>query len=100
MIADANEKAYILFYHYQNIKYISDKIVNIGAGSCDPHLKSALYYPYLKEIDDIRKQLKSELVEIRARSVSRNRILAFIQKYIMKFKIRECSISDIVILKK
>lgn len=100
IIADAHEKAPILFYHYQNIKYISEKIVNIGAGRCDRRLKLVLYYPYLKEVDDIRKQLKSELVAIRARSVSRNKMLAFIQKYVMKFKLRECSISDIFILRK
>jgi len=99
VITDNNEKSKILFYHYQNIKYISNRIVNIGAGRCDQRLKVVLYYPYLKEIDDIRKQLKSELVEIGARSVSRNKVLAFIQKYIMKFKLREFSISDIVFLK-
>lgn len=99
IIADANERSPILFYHYQNIKYISNKIVNIGAGRCDRRLKLALYYPYLKEVDGIRRQLKGESVAIRARSVSRNRMLAFIQKNVMKFKLRECSISDIVILR-
>jgi hypothetical protein len=99
IITDTNKKASILFYHYQNIKYISDKIVNIGAGRCDRCLKERLYYPYLKEVDDIRKQLRSEVVAIKSRSVSRNRVLAFIQKYAMKFKLRECSISDILILK-
>lgn len=99
-ITDNKEKSKILFYHYQNIKYISDRIVNIGAGRCDKRLKASLYYQYLKEINDVRKQLKSEHIEIKPRSVSRNKLLAFIQKYILKLKLREFSISDIVFLKK
>ena len=99
-ITDGKQKAFVVFYHYQNIKYISKNIVNVGAGRCDLRLKKVLYYKYLREIEAIRKDLGKERIGMRSRSVSKNRLIAFAQKYMMRFKLREFSISDIIFVRR
>lgn len=90
----------LVFYHFQNIKYLSSDKVNINSGTRDKKIKTAIYYPYLREIEECRKILKEQFgVEFAVnKSYSSNKVKAFIQKYIMKFKIK--SLSDIVDLKK
>jgi len=99
MISYNNKQSEILFYHYQNIKYLTKKIINIGAGKAEKKLKMAIYYNYLKELDIIRNRLLKKNITIRARSVSRNNILSFIQKYITRYKLRDFCISDIIYLR-
>ena len=89
----------IIFFHFQNIKYINNYLVNICSESHSKRLKHAIYYPYLKCIEMIRKDLKQYGLEFKNRNVkSSNRFIAFLQKNILIFKIK--SISDIVDLRK
>lgn len=89
----------LVFYHFQNIKYLSARKVNINSGTKDKKLKYTIYKPYLKEIEACRRLLKTQYgIEFAVnKSYSSNKVKAFIQKYIMKFKIK--SVSDIVDLK-
>lgn len=90
----------LVFYHFQSVKYLSHVKVNINSGTHDKTLKRAIYIPYLKVIEDNRMRLKEQYgIEFAVnKSYSSNKMKAFIQKYIMKFKIK--SISDIVYLDK
>lgn len=90
----------LIFYHFQNVKYLSKDKVNINSGTNDKILKTAIYHPYLKEIEECRTLLGDKYGVIFSvnKSYSSNKIKAFIQKYFMKFKIK--SLSDIVDLKK
>ena len=100
MIANQNQQGQLIFYHFQNIKYITERIVNIGAGRADRGLKRIIYLPYLMEIENIRNKLKSYYIQIKPRSLSRNHIISIIQKYLMRYKIRYLSFSDIIYLPK
>ncbi len=90
----------LVFYHFQNLKYISKTVVNINSQTKDKHLKQAIYYPYLKEIETIRKKLNNKYgIEFQVKkSYSSNPVVAFIQKNIMQYKIG--ALSDIVRLDK
>lgn len=86
----------LIFYHFQNIKYLSAKKVNINSGTRDRKMKSLIYFPYLQTIESCRKMLMQEYgvrFEVN-KSYSSNKIKAFIQRYIMKYKIK--SFSDII----
>lgn len=86
----------LVFYHFQNIKYLSHTKVNINSGTNDTKLKMAIYMPYLRAIEQNRELLKQKYgIEFAVnKSYSSNKLKAFIQKYIMKFKIK--SVSDII----
>ena len=86
----------LVFYHFQNIKYVSSKVVNINSGTNNKQLKQAIYYPYLKTIEQYRNLLKQEYgMSFNVnKSYSSNKAKAFIQKYIMKYKIK--SLTDII----
>lgn len=86
----------IVFYHFQNIRYMSEKVVNLNSRTHDKDLKKRIYYPYLKLIIQIRRQL-AEKYEIRfetKKGTSSNRIKFFLQRNVLAFKIK--SLSDIV----
>ena len=59
-----------------------------------------MYFPYLKEIELIRKELKDKYGIIFAvkKSCASNRVKAFIQKNIMQYKIK--SRTDVINLNK
>lgn len=80
----------LIFYHYQNIKYLPFGLVNIGSMAKDKKLKNAIYDVYLKNIQEIRELLKVNYsLEFKTIKVSsKNKFIAFVQKYIMLFKIR------------
>lgn len=90
----------LIFYHYQNLKYISRYKVNINSQTKDKKLKNAIYYPYLREITTIRHMLNNHYnIDLDFRkSYSSNKLKAFIQKYIMPYKVKY--LSDIINLKK
>jgi hypothetical protein len=90
-----------VFYHYQNIKYIGRNVVNIGVGKAERALKKNIYLEYLQEIQNIRQWLGQEydLSFTGNRFVYRRKILAWIQKKLMKFYLKDMSFSDIMILK-
>jgi len=96
-----NESSFsLVFYHFQNIRYLPLDLVNLRSGTKDRKLKNAIYRPYLKHIEMIRAMLQKEyqLVFSIKKSYYQNPILRFIQNYIMPFKVT--SLSDIVSLKK
>ena len=86
----------LVFYHFQNIRYLPFRYINIKAGKVEAKLKNAIYLPYLKEVESIRKMLfkRYRLNFDTRKSCSNNPIVSFIQQYIMQFKIRD--LSDIV----
>ncbi len=88
----------LICYHFQNIKFISDNLVNINVGKSDISLKKEIYHRYLVMINNIRKELyENYAMEFTLKKIcSTNPVVAFVQKYIMKFKIR--AISDIISL--
>lgn len=85
----------LIFYHFQNIKYLPFGLVNIGSMAKDKKLKNAIYNVYLNNIQEIREKLKDNYgLEFKINKVcSKNKLIAFIQKYVMPFKI--LSFSDI-----
>jgi len=95
-----NKKFPLIFFHFQNLKFLSSNIVNISSGTRDIKLKKNIYYPYLEQIYKYRKMFEKEYgVEYEAkRYCSSNKVKAFIQKYILQFKIG--SLSDIVDISK
>ena len=89
------EQFRIVFYHFQNIRYIDKHTVNIGSGTHSKKLKYAIYIPYLRHIESVRKQLGQYGIVFNAEKVcSSNRIMAFWQKYLIKYRIK--SFSDVI----
>lgn len=90
----------IVFYHFQNIRYLREDLVNINSCTRKKELKEIIYFPYLKEIEVIRKELQEKYgisFEVK-KSCASNKIKAFIQKNIMQYKIK--SRTDIIYLNK
>lgn len=84
----------LVFYHFQNIRYLSDKKVNVNSCTHSKPLKRAIYLPYLRNIEQVRKKLKTMGVDFSTKkSYSSNPIIAFVQKNVLQYKIR--SFSDI-----
>jgi len=90
----------LVFYHFQNIRYLPFNLVNLRSGTKDRKLKNAIYLPYLKHIEMIRTMLHNEyqLIFSIKKSCYQNPLLRVIQNYVMPFKIT--SLSDIVSLRK
>ena len=95
-----NSNFQLVFYHFQNIRYLPFGFVNIHSGTSDTRKKQTIYIPYLIHIEKLRKMLnKTYGVSFLAqKSTYKNPVLKFIQKYIMPFKIM--NFSDIISLKK
>lgn len=93
-------EAELVFYHFQNVKYINKDFVNINSQCNDQEMKMKIYKPYLTEIESIRKMLKERygLVFSSKKSYSSNVVKAFIQRNIMPYRLR--AFGDIVNLKK
>ena len=47
----------LVFYHFQNIRYMPGRKVNIKSQTKNKKLKYQIYIPYLKEIEEIRTML-------------------------------------------
>ena len=91
ILSDSSNKVFtVVFFHFQNIRYIREDLVNINSCTDDKELKEAIYLPYLKEIEMIRKSLRKEYNVIFAikKSYASNKIKAFIQNNIMQFKVK------------
>ncbi len=100
IVSNEGEIYQMIFYHFQNLKYLSKNVVNIGVGKANRKLKRMIYIPYLYEINDIRGKLYDRYkIKIQSRSVSRKNWVAFIQKYLMKYKIVDWCLSDIISIK-
>ena len=88
----------IIFYHFQNLRYLSDSKVNISSGTHSKKLKDAIYLPYLREVEAIRKELAQYGISFSVKKVySSNKLIGFLQGTLLRFKIR--SLSDVVDLK-
>lgn len=84
----------LVFYHFQNIRYLSDKKVNINSCTHSKPLKRAIYLPYLSNIERVRKELLLKGVDFSVKkSYSSNPFIAFVQRNILQYKLR--SFSDI-----
>lgn len=87
----------LVFYHFQNIRYMPGRRVNIKSQTKDKNLKYRIYIPYLREIERIRKMLITQfgLDFIPSRlSRSSNPFVRFFQRHCASFKIR--NVSDII----
>lgn len=82
----------LVFYHFQNIRYLSDTKVNINSCTHSKAVKDAVYRPYLQVIEKVRKELKAEGVDFSVKkSYASNPFIAFVQKNILQYKIRSFS---------
>ncbi|MCH5342453.1 MAG: hypothetical protein J1E64_00330 [Acetatifactor sp.] len=87
----------LVFYHFQNIRYMPGRRVNIKSQTKSKKLKYAIYIPYLKEIEEIRSMLVQDYgitYELHGIIRSSNPIIGFLQKHFAAFKVQ--SFSDII----
>lgn len=84
----------LIFYHFQNIRYLSENMVNVSSGSHSKRTKDAIYRPYLREIEQSRKELKKYGVSFSVKKIySSNKLIAFLQGNVLRFKVK--SLTDI-----
>ncbi len=84
----------IIFYHFQNIRFISDNIINSSSESHSKKTKDAVYPRYLKAIRDCRKELLEYGVTFSVKKIyASNKLIAFMQGTVLRFKVK--SLSDI-----
>lgn len=90
----------LVFYHFQNLRYLSDTLVNIKSGTNDKVLKKEIYFPYLRCIEDCRTVLNEKygITFQLQKSCSGNKLVSFLQRNVMQYKCK--SLSDIVNLNK
>lgn len=84
----------LVFYHFQNIRYLSENRVNVSSGTHSKKVKDAIYPVYLREIEQIRNQLHRFGISFSVKKIySSNKLIAFLQGNILRFKVK--SLSDI-----
>ena len=84
----------LVFYHFQNMRYLTEDMVNVSSGTHSKKTKDAIYPIYLKAIESSRKELKKYGVTFSVKKVySSNKLIAFLQGNILRFKVK--SLSDI-----
>lgn len=82
----------LVFYHFQNIRYLNDTKVNVNSCTHSKAIKDAIYIPYLMEVEKARKKLqKYDITFSVNKSYASNPLIAFVQKYILQYKIRSWS---------
>ena len=90
----------MVFFHFQNLRYLPGKKVNIKSQTKDKRLKYKIYIPYLQEIEQIRENLVKEYglsFEPKKLQRSSNRIVGFLQRHFAAYKVR--TLSDVVDLR-
>ena len=88
----------LVFYHFQNIRYLSENTVNVSSGSHSKETKDAIYKPYLAKIEQNRRQLKEYGITFSVKKFySSNKLIAFLQGNVLRFKVK--SLTDIYHLK-
>lgn len=89
----------LLFYHFQNIRYLSENTVNISSGTHSKETKDAIYIPYLTEIEQARELLREYGIIFDVKKIySSNKLIAFLQGNVLRFKVK--SLTDIYQLKR
>ena len=89
----------VVFYHFQNIRYLSENTVNVSSGTHLKRTKDAIYIPYLTEIEQTRKLLREYGITFDVKKIySSNRLIAFLQGNILRFKVK--SFTDIYPLRR
>lgn len=90
----------IVFYHFQNIRYINEHKVNISSETHSKKTKKAIYLPYLRKILSTRRYLKEKYnLEFSLKKIyASNPIIGLLQGTILRFRIK--SISDVIDLRK
>lgn len=84
----------LVFYHFQNMRYLTEDMVNVSSGTYSKKTKDAIYPIYLKAIESTRKELKKYGVAFSVKKVySSNKLIAFLQGNVLRFKVK--SLSDI-----
>lgn len=84
----------LVFYHFQNIRYLSENTVNVSSGTHSRKTKDAIYRPYLAEIEKSRRLLKRYGITFSVKKIySSNKLIAFLQGNVLRFKVK--SLSDI-----
>lgn len=94
------EKFILVFYHFQNIRYMPGRKVNIKSQTKNKKLKYSIYIPYLKEIEAIREMLIEEYgLDFNPRKLKRssNPIIGLLQRYFASYKVR--ILSDVISIK-
>lgn len=85
----------LIFYHFQNICYLNDNMVNVGTGVHDRKVKEAVYFPYLREIGKAREELRNYGVSFTtAKVASSNLWMKIWEKHFIRFKCK--SLSDFI----
>ena len=102
MMATAAGEAFpLVFYHFQNIRYMPGRRVNIKSQTRNRKLKYRIYVPYLQEIEEIRNMLITRYgmsYESQGIVRSSNPVMGFLQKNFAALKIRH--LSDVMNLDK
>ena len=84
----------LVFYHFQNIRYMPGRYVNIKSQTRNRKLKYAIYVPYLKEIELIRDELERKYgLDFNPKKLVRssNPVVGFLQRYFASLKVQHWS---------
>lgn len=90
----------LVFYHFQSMRYISRDWIIIRSETHSKKTKDVIYRPYLTELESIRKELKDKygISFYVAQSYASNPLIKFVQKYVLRFKMK--SLTDLYDLRK
>lgn len=87
----------LVFYHFQNIRYMQGNKANIKSQTKNRRLKYSIYIPYLKEIEEIRDELLKDYgVSFDEQGIIRssNHFMGWLQKHFAAYKLQ--SLSDVI----
>jgi hypothetical protein len=89
----------VVFYHFQSMRYVTENLIIIRSETHSKKTKDVIYRPYLIELEKIRKELAAYGVTFYvAQSYASNPIIRFLQKYVLRFKMK--SLTDLYDLRK
>lgn len=95
----STEDVQLVFYHFQNINFISSSLVNLSTGTSDVDFCKAVYYPYIYAILQSRLYLTEKGISFNnERIYSSNVFLRVWQRFFLKYKFR--SVTDFVFTNK
>ncbi len=84
----------LVFYHFQNMRYLSQNTINVSSGTHSKKTKDAIYKPYLFELEKSRALLKTYGVSFDVKKIyASNKLIAFLQGHVLRFKVK--SLSDV-----